>query len=171
MAARIMDEGYAMKVWLFSVLLLLCAAPLACGDSGSDKEGTDGGAADEAGDEGTPADEGDDGAPADEAGDDGAPADEGDDGAPADEGDDGAPADEGVEAPSKMCGWNLELGYYECGHSGVDEQGEPIDCPEGMVEGDPCGNSGLSGFGCCDANNDSWYCDMDGQVRFESCGE
>ena len=31
-------------------------------------------------------------------------------------------------------------------------------------------STGLTGEGCCDANNDNWYCTLDGVVFFLSCG-
>lgn len=69
-----------------------------------------------------------------------------------------------------MCGWFADGGYYECGFEGEDPGGTPIACPEGMVEGDPCETSGLTGAGCCDANGDNWYCTQEGTVFFNSCG-
>jgi hypothetical protein len=68
-----------------------------------------------------------------------------------------------------MCGWDAGNGYYECGFEGSDPGGSPIECPEGLVEGDPCETTGLSGAGCCDANGDNWYCTQEGTVFFNSC--
>jgi len=61
--------------------------------------------------------------------------------------------------------------YYDCGFAGEDPGGtHPITCPDGLVEGDLCASTGLTGEGCCDANNDNWYCTLDGVVFFLSCG-
>ena len=60
------------------------------------------------------------------------------------------------------CGWDANAmppGYY-CGGSGEDPGGTPIACPDGLVEGDPCGE--VTGAGCCDGNGDNWYCGDDG---------
>jgi len=35
----------------------------------------------------------------------------------------------------------------------------PIDCPEGLVEGGACTDTGLDLIGCCDPNGDNWYCE------------
>lgn len=56
-----------------------------------------------------------------------------------------------------MCGWNVDMMYYDCGFEGEDPSATfPIDCPDGLVEGDPCG--AVKGEGCCDASGNNWYC-------------
>ena len=40
----------------------------------------------------------------------------------------------------------------------------PIGCPDGLVDGDPCGD--VTGEGCCDANGTNWYCADDGGDLF-----
>jgi hypothetical protein len=61
--------------------------------------------------------------------------------------------------------------YYECGFDGEDPNGTfPIGCPDGLVEGDPCATTGITGEGCCDANGDSWFCAQGDVVAFFSCG-
>ncbi|PRP90515.1 hypothetical protein ENSA5_64300 [Enhygromyxa salina] len=59
-----------------------------------------------------------------------------------------------------LCGWVSDVdpvGYY-CGGEGEDPDGvNPIGCPEGLVDGDPC-PEGLTGAGCCDADGNNWYC-------------
>lgn len=67
------------------------------------------------------------------------------------------------------CGWFAANAYYECGYEGVDPGGTPIECPEGLVAGEPCANSGLTQVGCCDGNADNWYCDGNGNVLFNDC--
>ncbi|MCY1008276.1 hypothetical protein OV079_22480 [Nannocystis pusilla] len=58
-----------------------------------------------------------------------------------------------------MCGWSVDDAYYSCGFEGEDPEGlHPIACPAGLIEGDPCATSGLTGQGCCDENGDNWYC-------------
>ncbi len=72
---------------------------------------------------------------------------------------------------SPTCGWDPMASYYDCGFAGEDPGGtHPITCPDGLVEGDLCASTGLTGEGCCDANNDNWYCTLDGVVFFLSCG-
>jgi hypothetical protein len=62
--------------------------------------------------------------------------------------------------PAGMCGWDAANMYYECGFEGADPSGTlPLECPDGLVEGDPCGT--VTGAGCCDANGDNWYCGDD----------
>lgn len=78
---------------------------------------------------------------------------------------------EGTTGPAAMCGWDDGNGYYECGFEGEDPGGEnPIACPDGLVEGDPCETTGLTGQGCCDADGNNWYCTQEGTVFFNSCG-
>lgn len=61
-----------------------------------------------------------------------------------------------------LCGWSVEDNYYTCNFEGEDPGGtNPIACPENLVEGAPCSDSGLTGQGCCDANGDNWYCGED----------
>ncbi|MFZ6182910.1 hypothetical protein [Nannocystis pusilla] len=61
-----------------------------------------------------------------------------------------------------MCGWSVDDAYYSCGFEGEDPEGmHAIACPAGLVEGDPCATSGLTGEGCCDENGDNWYCGND----------
>lgn len=79
----------------------------------------------------------------------------------ADETTDGGPA----------CGWNgggQPPGYY-CGFEGEDPDGLPIACPDGLVEGDSCAVTGLTGEGCCDADGNNWYCGDPDMVVFEAC--
>lgn len=60
-----------------------------------------------------------------------------------------------------MCGWDPGNMYYDCGFEGEDPNGMiPIACPDGLVEGDPCGP--VPGEGCCDGNGDNWYCGDNG---------
>lgn len=70
------------------------------------------------------------------------------------------------------CGWNpdgMPAGYY-CGFEGVDPGGtNPIECPEGLVEGDPCATTGLTGEGCCDAEGNNWFCAGEDLVFLEAC--
>jgi hypothetical protein len=68
-----------------------------------------------------------------------------------------------------LCGWDATNGYYECGFEGADPGGTPIECPAGLVEGDPCETTGLTGAGCCDANGANWYCTQEGTVFFNDC--
>ena len=68
-----------------------------------------------------------------------------------------------------LCGWSDadEDKFYGCGFEGEDPGGMPIGCPEGLVEGDPCGN--LTGPGCCDADGNNWYCGEGDITVFEAC--
>ena len=94
---------------------------------------------------------------------DGEPATTGDgDGEPATTGDgDGEPAPAG-------CGWAPEGEGYYCEGEGEDPSGMfPFACPEGIAEGDPCGD--ITGAGCCDANGDNWFCTVEGTLGFEAC--
>ena len=69
-----------------------------------------------------------------------------------------------------VCGWNGETSYYECGFRGSDPSTTfPYECPEGLVEGEPCDTVNLTGAGCCDVNGDNWYCDGDEVVAFVDC--
>jgi hypothetical protein len=69
------------------------------------------------------------------------------------------------------CGWNARGPYYECGFEGADPDGNfPLECPDGLVDGDPCDTTGLTGEGCCDANGDNWYCTQEGVVFLSACG-
>jgi len=61
-----------------------------------------------------------------------------------------------------LCGWSADDGYYTCNFEGEDPGGtNPIECPENLVAGDPCSDSGLTGQGCCDASGNNWYCGED----------
>ena len=75
--------------------------------------------------------------------------------------------------PANMCGWDEAEAFYACGLEGEDPSGTfPIGCPDGLAEGVPCADIGLSGEGCCDANGDNWYCGLvDGAevAVFASC--
>lgn len=72
--------------------------------------------------------------------------------------------DTGVN-PTPACGWDARNGYYACGFEGEDPGGQiPIACPEGLVEGDPCGE--VPGQGCCDGSGNNWYCADDGGDLF-----
>jgi hypothetical protein len=84
--------------------------------------------------------------------------------------DDATTTDETTDGPANMCGWNVEASYYDCGFEGADPGGTPIECPEGLVDGDSCDITGLPGEGCCDANGDNWYCTEEGVVFFMTCG-
>ncbi len=56
------------------------------------------------------------------------------------------------------CGWDLNAEIYQCGLSGEDPDGTyPIECPPGLLQGTPCADV-LSFRGCCDENQDLWYC-------------
>ena len=87
---------------------------------------------------------------------------------------DGDATDTDTAPAPNQCGWDPDNGYYECGFEGEDPGGEnPIGCPEGLVDGDLCEVTGLTGQGCCDAEGNNWYCgDVDGQqlVVFNGCG-
>ncbi|MCA9698709.1 MAG: hypothetical protein KC431_14380, partial [Myxococcales bacterium] len=73
--------------------------------------------------------------------------------------------------PGAMCGWDIGNGWYDCGFEGEDPEGtNPIGCPDGLVDGDPCENTGLTDVGCCDANGDNWYCAMGNVVFYNACG-
>ena len=73
--------------------------------------------------------------------------------------------------PVNMCGWDAMSGWYDCGFEGEDPEGtNPIGCPDGLVDGDPCENTGLTDVGCCDANGDNWYCAMGNVVFYNACG-
>lgn len=74
------------------------------------------------------------------------------------------------------CGWgptnDAEVPEgYTCGGEGEDpEQMFARECPEGLVEGEACGD--LTGVGCCDADGNVWFCWMaDGEqsLVMESC--
>ncbi len=68
------------------------------------------------------------------------------------------------------CGWNTDYSFYDCGFQGIDPQGNnPAACPAGLVEGDPCANTGLTGVGCCDINGDNWYCAEGEVVYLNAC--
>ncbi|MFV8751052.1 hypothetical protein ACNOYE_10945 [Nannocystaceae bacterium ST9] len=72
-----------------------------------------------------------------------------------------------------LCGWNESESAYACGFEGVDPGGTPIECPEGLVEGDPCVTTGLTAEGCCDADGNAWNCVVSGGgqvVAIEVCG-
>jgi hypothetical protein len=72
--------------------------------------------------------------------------------------------------PAGMCGWNADGPYYDCGFEGADPGGTfPLECPDGLTEGAPCADSGLTGEGCCDANGDNWYCAEGEVVFFNAC--
>ncbi len=79
-------------------------------------------------------------------------------------------AETGTTGEPAMCGWFVDGGYYECGNEGADPGGTPIECPDGLVEGDSCETTGLTGAGCCDANGDNWYCTQEGTVFYNACG-
>lgn len=66
------------------------------------------------------------------------------------------------------CGWDGGNGYYACGSQGEDPRGiNPIECPGGLVEGDPCDT--VRGIGCCDQNGDNWYCTEDQTLFLDDC--
>ena len=79
--------------------------------------------------------------------------------------------------PGPACGWFEDPdqpGYY-CGGEGEDPSGTfPSACPAGLVDGDTCETTGLTGAGCCDAEGNNWYCVEDGEgnqfIVFEACG-
>jgi hypothetical protein len=85
---------------------------------------------------------------------------------------DGDQTGDGDGDPAGGCGWDAEQtfpGYY-CGGSGEDPDGMfPLTCPDGLVEGDPCGEV-ISGVGCCDANGDNWYCGEGDIITLIPCG-
>lgn len=61
-----------------------------------------------------------------------------------------------------MCGWDPHNNYYQCGFDGESPTSTfPRMCPEGLVEGAACGQIG--GEGCCDAENDVWFCGDGGE--------
>jgi hypothetical protein len=76
---------------------------------------------------------------------------------------DGDQTGDGDGEPGGGCGWVQEAdpaGYY-CEGEGEDPTGtNPIACPDGLVENDPCGT--VTGAGCCDADGNNWYCGDDG---------
>ena len=74
-------------------------------------------------------------------------------------------------SPGPSCGWDPMSNWYDCGFEGEDPEGNnPIGCPEGLVEGDPCMTTGLTDIGCCDANGDNWYCAQGHVVFYNACG-
>jgi len=71
-----------------------------------------------------------------------------------------------------MCGWDEANMYYDCGFEGsAPDNTPPIECPDGLVEGDPCDVTGLTGAGCCDAEGNIWYCTEDTQTIFTATCE
>ncbi len=79
----------------------------------------------------------------------------------------------GTDTGSPTCGWDPVQSIYACGFEGVDPGGIPIDCPVGLVEGDPCATTGLTAQGCCDAGSANWFCSLvDGAevVALDACG-
>ncbi|MCY0987836.1 hypothetical protein OV203_11925 [Nannocystis sp. ILAH1] len=65
-----------------------------------------------------------------------------------------------------LCGWSPRDNYYSCNFEGEDPEGtHPIACPTGLVEGDPCATTGLTGEGCCDENGDNWYCGEENEMQ------
>lgn len=75
-------------------------------------------------------------------------------------------SEDGDTLISAQCGWFEGGPYYECGYEGADPGGTPFACPPGLVDGDPCTDTGITGQGCCDANGDNWYCGEDGSRTF-----
>lgn len=80
---------------------------------------------------------------------------------------------DGTTTGGAACGWDPAESYYACGFEGEDPNGTyPIACPAGLVEGELCSVSMLTGEGCCDADGNSWYCGNNGTdevLVFESC--
>lgn len=72
--------------------------------------------------------------------------------------------DEEPDTPS--CGWTNGVGQgpgYDCWGEGFDPTGTyAFDCPENLVEGEPCGPSGgedVTVYGCCASDLEVWVCD------------
>lgn len=69
------------------------------------------------------------------------------------------------------CGWVLRSKYYACDVDGgtpglVDPDGiSPIDCADGLVEGEPCDdrNGPVNGVGCCTPAGVLFFCDTFGR--------
>ena len=74
-------------------------------------------------------------------------------------------------APPSGCGWYTQ-GYYYCGGEGEDPSGQyPRDCPEGLVDQAP--GCTIQNVGCCDANDNAWFCIDDGEelINYQiTCG-
>ena len=78
------------------------------------------------------------------------------------------------------CGWVLRNKYYACDVDGgtpglVDPDGiSPIDCADGLVEGDPCDdrNGPVNGVGCCTSTGVLFFCDTFGRgiIFRQDCG-
>ena len=95
----------------------------------------------------------------------------GDSGTDGDGNDEVADTTDATTGPGAMCGWDANSGWYDCGFEGEDPEGtNPIGCPDGLVDGDPCENTGLTDVGCCDANGDNWYCAQGNVVFYNACG-
>ena len=69
------------------------------------------------------------------------------------------------------CGWVLRSKYYACDVDGgtpglIDPDGiSPIDCADGLVEGDSCDdrNGRVNGVGCCTPTGVLFFCDTFGE--------
>lgn len=75
-----------------------------------------------------------------------------------------------VSSPKNACGWDQASGYYECGFEGEDPEGNfPLDCGNlPLVNGAPC-PTGFTVQGCCDADGNLWWCNVDDKVEYEPC--
>jgi|GEM_PF-6425372 len=73
------------------------------------------------------------------------------------------------DPPVSNCGWDPNNFYYDCGFEGEGPPEAPIECPDGLVEGMLCADTGLDGVGCCDGGN-LWYCTGDLTVFSTACG-
>lgn len=73
-----------------------------------------------------------------------------------------------VAVTPRRCGWDGAQQRYACGPS-VDDSAFPIDCPATLVEGEPCGS--VTSVGCCDEQDDNWYCSLTGALVRSPCPE
>lgn len=70
-----------------------------------------------------------------------------------------------VMSPYANCGWFPGSEWYFCG-SNIAHPDFPVDCPVGLVMGEPCPPE-LTFVGCCDMTG-TWWC-QDGMISFMSC--
>jgi hypothetical protein len=69
------------------------------------------------------------------------------------------------------CGWSEADSWYACGFMGEDPSNTyPIECPGGLVEGDPDCQAQIGFEGCCTPQGVAWYCSMEDTFIQEDCG-
>ncbi len=79
-------------------------------------------------------------------------------------------------SPYPDCGWHVGLDQYYCSSLPVLHEVLPIECPDGLEAGEPCGwgkpiNTQLTPVGCCD-HSGAWWCDSNsGKVVHRQCPE